>query len=86
MNRLAAAWPAALLAAALAGCAPDVPQALGTLESEGQIWRHVGKGTFLGNRPTDSLSDIASLAKRTNPAELMRDGGWNASARVAASR
>lgn len=32
MNRFAAAWPAALLAAALAGCAPDVPQARGTLE------------------------------------------------------
>ncbi|WP_201836768.1 FadR/GntR family transcriptional regulator [Microvirga zambiensis] len=60
------------LAVALGVTRTELRKALGTLEAEGQIWRHVGKGTFLGNRPTDSLSDIAALAKRTNPAELMR--------------
>jgi len=50
----------------------ELRKALGTLEAEGQIWRHVGKGTFIGNRPVDTLSDIAALSKRTNPAELMR--------------
>jgi DNA-binding FadR family transcriptional regulator len=60
------------LATALGVTRTELRKALGTLESEGQIWRHVGKGTFMGNRPTDSLSDITALAKRTNPAELMR--------------
>ena len=60
------------LAVALGVTRTELRKALGALEAEGQIWRHVGKGTFLGNRPTDSLSDIAALAKRTNPAELMR--------------
>lgn len=60
------------LAVALGVTRTELRKALGALEAEGQIWRHVGKGTFLGNRPTDSLSDVAALAKRTNPAELMR--------------
>nr|WP_205769761.1 FCD domain-containing protein [Microvirga sp. KLBC 81] len=60
------------LAAALGVTRTELRKALGTLEAEGQIWRHVGKGTFIGNRPTDTLSDIETLAKRTNPAELMR--------------
>src|SRR5918993_6127409 len=60
------------LSAALGVTRTELRKALGTLEAEGQIWRHVGKGTFRGNRPTDSLADIAALAKRTNPAELMR--------------
>jgi len=60
------------LAVALGVTRTELRKALGALEAEGQIWRHVGKGTFLGNRPTDSLSDIVALAKRTNPAELMR--------------
>jgi DNA-binding FadR family transcriptional regulator len=60
------------LATALGVTRTELRKALGTLEAEGQIWRHVGKGTFMGNRPTDTLSDITALAKRTNPAELMR--------------
>lgn len=60
------------LSAALGVTRTELRKALGTLEAEGQIWRHVGKGTFMGTRPVDSLSDIAALSKRTNPAELMR--------------
>jgi DNA-binding FadR family transcriptional regulator len=60
------------LAVVLGVTRAELRKALGALETEGQIWRHVGKGTFLGNRPTDTLSDISALAKRTNPAELMR--------------
>jgi DNA-binding FadR family transcriptional regulator len=60
------------LAAALGVTRTELRKALGVLEADGQIWRQVGKGTFLGNRPTDTLSDITALAKRTNPAELMR--------------
>jgi DNA-binding FadR family transcriptional regulator len=60
------------LSAALGVTRTELRKALGALEAEGQIWRHVGKGTFMGNRPVDTLSDIAALSKRTNPAELMR--------------
>ena len=47
-------------------------KALTALETEGQLWRHVGKGTFIGSRPLDTFADIAALARRTNPAEVMR--------------
>ena len=50
----------------------ELRKALTALETEGQLWRHVGKGTFIGSRPIDTFADIASLAKRTNPAEVMR--------------
>lgn len=46
-------------------------RALTTLQSEGAVWRHVGKGTFAGNRPIDTASDVASMARRTNPIEIM---------------
>jgi DNA-binding FadR family transcriptional regulator len=47
-------------------------QALSVLESEGQIWRHVGRGTFIGTRPIATVSDIEAMVRRTNPAEVMR--------------
>lgn len=46
-------------------------RALTTLQSEGVVWRHVGKGTFAGNRPIDTASDVASMARRTNPIEIV---------------
>jgi DNA-binding FadR family transcriptional regulator len=50
----------------------ELRKALAVLEAEGQIWRHVGKGTFVGSRPVDGLSDIAAMTRITNPAEVMR--------------
>jgi DNA-binding FadR family transcriptional regulator len=47
-------------------------KALARLEAEGQIWRHVGKGTFVGTRPIDTLADIAAITHSTNPAEVMQ--------------
>jgi len=51
---------------------PALRKALAVLEAEGQIWRHVGKGTFVGARPVSSLGDIGAIARRTNPGEVMR--------------
>jgi DNA-binding FadR family transcriptional regulator len=60
------------LSEALGVSRTELRKALGALEAEGQIWRHVGKGTFVGSRPIDTFADIAALANRTNPAEVMR--------------
>lgn len=45
---------------------------LATLAAEGQIWRHVGKGTFVGSPPAGGLDDLPSIASRSNPAEVMQ--------------
>ncbi len=45
--------------------------ALATLEAEGQLWRRVGKGTFVGTQPIDDFADIATITSRTNPADVM---------------
>jgi DNA-binding FadR family transcriptional regulator len=50
----------------------ELRKALAILESHGELWRHVGKGTFVGARPVAELSDIAAIAAQTNPAEVMR--------------
>jgi len=50
-------------------------KALAVLQAEGQLWRHVGKGTFVGSRPLDSVADVAAMAGRTNPGEIMRARG-----------
>jgi DNA-binding FadR family transcriptional regulator len=50
----------------------ELRKALAALEEQGQIWRQVGKGTFLGSRPIDTVADIAAMARRTSPAEVMQ--------------
>jgi DNA-binding FadR family transcriptional regulator len=47
-------------------------KALAIAESEGRIWRHVGKGTFLGKKPTDNPADITNIANFASPAEVLR--------------
>jgi DNA-binding FadR family transcriptional regulator len=49
----------------------DLRKALATLEAEGQLWRHVGKGTFTGARKIEVMS-LADIDRETNPAEVMR--------------
>lgn len=50
----------------------DLRKALAILERQGELWRHVGKGTFVGARPVAELVPVAAIAARTNPAEVMR--------------
>lgn len=50
----------------------ELRKAFAVLESEGQIWRHVGKGTFLGTRPAQGPNDIALLASNSNPTHVMQ--------------
>lgn len=46
-------------------------RALEVLEAEGRIWRHQGKGTFLGPRPIHPQAGLKELSSRTNPLEVM---------------
>lgn len=50
----------------------DLRKAMAVLESEGEIWRHVGKGTFIGSRPKDELFSISTIASQSSPAEVLR--------------
>jgi GntR family uxuAB operon transcriptional repressor len=49
----------------------ELRKALAVLEAEGQIWRHVGRGTFIGARPVLNLSDVEYLSGQTSPAQVM---------------
>ncbi|HET6622279.1 MAG TPA: FCD domain-containing protein [Dongiaceae bacterium] len=64
--------PERTLASALGVTRAELRKALAVLESENQLWRHVGKGTFIGSRPIETLADVAAMTRRTNPAEVMR--------------
>lgn len=48
-------------------------RALETLEREGAIWRHVGKGTFVASK-TDGHSalSLAELSRQVSPVNMMR--------------
>ncbi|MBO6901645.1 MAG: FadR family transcriptional regulator [Rhizobiaceae bacterium] len=46
-------------------------QALEKLEKEGRIWRHVGKGTFVGPRPAVDVSALRPLIDSSNPMEIV---------------
>src|SRR5690625_25717 len=64
--------PERVLSAELGVSRGELRKALATLEHEGVIWRHVGKGTFIGARPLEELPTLTELERRTNPAEVMR--------------
>src|SRR4051812_14429127 len=40
----------------------ELRKALAVLEAQGELWRHVGKGTFVGARPVAELSSLAAIA------------------------
>lgn len=46
-------------------------KALDQLEDDGLIWRHVGRGTFIGARPVLNLSDVTYLGELASPAQVI---------------
>ena len=48
-----------------------IRRAMEVLEAEGLIWRHQGKGTFVGRRPAVHPYLIGELSEKTNPLEVM---------------
>ena len=44
---------------------------LSVLEAEGKIWRHVGRGTFVGERPSVDAPALSALVNQTHPEEVM---------------
>jgi DNA-binding FadR family transcriptional regulator len=46
-------------------------KSLALLEAEGHIWRHVGRGTFVGRRPPIETPALTALVNQTHPEEVM---------------
>lgn len=46
-------------------------KALAELEAQGRIWRHVGRGTFVGARPVLNLQDVTYLGDQIKPEQVM---------------
>jgi DNA-binding FadR family transcriptional regulator len=51
----------------------QVRKMLATLEVEGRVWRHVGRGTFVNKRSVaPAKPDIPAIAERTSPPQAMQ--------------
>ena len=63
--------PERVLCVALGISRAGLRQALGVLEEEGQVWRQVGRGTFIGARPVLNLQEVQFLSSVSSPAQII---------------
>jgi len=49
----------------------ELRKSLAELESDGLIWRHVGRGTFIGARPVINMDDVAYLEQLARPIKVI---------------
>lgn len=63
-------------------------KAMAVLEAEGQVWRHVGRGTFIGARSVLNLKEVQYLSSITSPMQIIdaREAVEPELARLAAMR
>lgn len=59
------------LCAALGTKRNQLRKALAELEAQGRIWRHVGRGTFVGSRPVLNLQDVTYLGDQIKPEHVV---------------
>lgn len=64
--------PERVLAEALGTSRGELRKALAVMETDGQLWRHVGKGTFLGSRPLAAIDEVAALAADATAPDLVQ--------------
>jgi len=50
----------------------ELRKALAVLERDGEVWRQVGKGTFIGTRSNEKSLSIATISEGSNPLEVMQ--------------
>ena len=50
----------------------ELRKALAALENNGELWRHVGKGTFIGVKPIDEPTNVSLVAEKSNPLDVTR--------------
>jgi DNA-binding FadR family transcriptional regulator len=46
-------------------------KAMEVLEDEGQVWRQVGRGTFIGARPVLNLTEVKYLSNISSPTQIV---------------
>ena len=49
----------------------ELRKALAALENDGLVWRHVGRGTFVGSRSVHNLNDINYMRKLARPVKII---------------
>jgi DNA-binding FadR family transcriptional regulator len=49
----------------------ELRKAMAVLEDEGRIWRHVGRGTFIGARPVLNLENVAFISSISKPEHII---------------